>query len=140
MNSILSKYLDKFIVVFINNILFYFRNKQEHEGHLKIILRVLREHQLFSMFGKCNFFKDRIQYLGHVRTKDEILVDPNEMKSITECLFPKNITNIRSFMGITCYYRKFIEGFSKIGYLITSLQKKGKKFDWNEKCEERFNK
>ena len=81
-----------------------------------------------------------IQYLGHVVSKDKISVNPDKIKAIIEWSVPKNVTDIRSFMEITGYYRKFIEGFSKIAYPITSLHKKGKKFDWNDKCMESFNK
>ena len=126
MNNILSNYMNKFVVVFINDILIYSKNEQEHEGHLRIILHVLREQQLYAKFGKCDFFKDKIQYLGHVVSKDGISIDPKKIKAITEWLFPKNVSDIRSFMAITAYYQKFIEGFSKIAYPITSLQKKGK--------------
>ena len=90
---------------------------------------MLREQQLFAKFSKCDFFKDIIQYLGHVVSKYGILVHPDNIKAIIEWHVPKNLTDIRSFMGITGYYRKFIEGFSKIEQPISSLQKKGKKFD-----------
>ena len=103
--------------------------KQEHKEHLKIILQVWTEYQLFVMFRKCGFFNDRIQYVGHVVSNDGISIDPNKIKSITEWPIPNNVTNIRSFMGITGYYRKFVEGFSKISYSITSLPNKGKKFE-----------
>ena len=140
MNKILSKYLDKFVVVFIDDILIYSKNKQEHEEPLRIVLQVLREHKLFDKFRKCDFFEDKIHYLGHVVSKEGILVDPDKIKAIMEWHIPKNVTDIRSFMGIAGYYRKVIEGFSKSAYPIISLQNKGKKFDWNEKCEESFNK
>ena len=100
----------------------------------------LKEQQLFAKFIKCDFFKERIKYLGHVVSNDGISIDPDKSKAITEWSIPKNVTDIISFMGITRYYRKFIEWFSKISYLITSLQKKHKKFDWSEKCTEIFNK
>ena len=129
MNFILSKYLDKFITVVFDDILVYSKNKQEHEEHLKIILQVLREQKLFAKFRKCDLFKDIIQYLGNMVSKYGISVYPNNIKAITEWHVPKNVTDIRSFMGITGYYRKFIEGFSKIAHPVTSLQKKGKKFD-----------
>ena len=139
MNSILSKYLDKFIVVFIDKILVYSKNKQEHGENLKIILQVLRKHLLFSKFSKCDFFKGIIQYLGQVVPKYGILVDLDKIKAITQWFVQKNLTHIRSFMGIMSYYRKFIKVFSKISYPITSLQKKVKKFHWNKKCMENFN-
>ena len=99
-------------------------------------MQELREHQLFAKFSKCDFFKDKIQYLGHVVTKEGISVDPEKIKAIEDWLVPKDITDVRSFMGITGYYQRFIEGFSRIANSITSLQKKGKKFDWNQKCED----
>ena len=123
-NSIVSKYFDKFVVMFIDDILIY-SEKQEHEEHLQIILHVLREQLLFSKFSKCDFFKDKVQY--------GISVDPNKINAITEWHVSKNVTNIISFMGIIGYYHKHIEGFSKIEYHVTSLQKKVKKVDWNEK-------
>ena len=86
---------------------------------------MLRKHLLFSKFSKCDFFKGIIQYLGQVFPKDRILVDPDKIKAITQWFVPKNVTHIRSFMGITRYYKKFIEAFSNIAYPITSLQKKG---------------
>ena len=101
---------------------------------------MLREHQPYAKFSKCNFFKDKIQYLGHVITKEGILVDPKKIKAIEKWLVPKDVTDVQSFMGITSYYRRFIEGFSRIANPITSLQKKGKKFEWNQKCEESFKK
>ena len=104
MNNILSNYLDKFVVVFIGDILIYMKNEQEHEEHLKITLQVLREQQLYAKFNKCDSFKDMIQYLGHVVSKDGISVYPDKIKSITKLLVPRNVTDIRSFMGITGYY------------------------------------
>ena len=80
MNNVLHKYLDKFVVVFINDILIYSKTKKEHEEHLKIILQVLWEHQLYAKFSKCDFFKDKIQYLGHVITRDGISANPDKIK------------------------------------------------------------
>ena len=131
MNNILSDYLDKFVVVFIKEILIYSKNEQEHKGHLKIIMQVLREQQLYEKFSTCDFFEDRIQYLGHAVSKDGISIDLDKINAISELPVPKNLTNIRIFMGITGYYWNFIEGFSNIAYPITSLQKKGKKFEWS---------
>ena len=84
MNTIFSKYLDKFVVVFINDILIYSKTKEEHDEHLQIILQVQREHKLYARFNKCEFFKDKIQYLGHVISKEGILVDPDKIRLIME--------------------------------------------------------
>ena len=84
MNSVLSKYLDKFVVVFINDILIYSKTKEEHDKHLQIILQVLREHKLYAKFSKCEFFKDKIQYLGHVISKEGISMDPGKIREIME--------------------------------------------------------
>ena len=99
---------------------------------------MLREQQIFSKFRKCDLFKERIKYLGHMVSKDGISVDPGKIKAITEWHVPNNVTDIRSFTGMTGYYWKIIEGFSKIAYPINSLQKKGKKFDWSQKMYWKF--
>jgi len=101
-------------------------------------LQVLREHILYAKLSRCDFCKDKIQYLGHMISKDGIAVDPDKIKAIINWHVPRDVSNVRSFIGITSYYRKFIEGFSKIAYPITSLKKKGKKYEWSEKCEESF--
>ena len=105
---------------------------------MQIILRVLREHQLYAKFSKCEFYKDKIQYLGHMISKEGILVDPNKIKPIIELHVPKDVTDARSFMGIIGYYRKFIEGFSNIANSITSLLKKGKKICMGSKVWRKF--
>ena len=87
-------------------------------------MQELRDHQLFAKFSKCDFFKDKIQYLGHVVTKEGISVDPEKIKAIEDWPVPKDVTDLQSFMGITGYYQRFIEGFSRIANPITSLQKK----------------
>ena len=112
-------------MVFINNITIYSNSKEEHEEHLKIVLQELRQHQLYAKFSKCDFFKDKIQYLGHVVTKEGISVDPEKIKAIEKCLVLKDVNDVQLFMGFTCYYQRFIEGFSRIATPITSLQKKG---------------
>ena len=124
MNSVLHKYLDKFVIIFIDDILIYSKNEEEHKEHLKLVLQTLREHKLYAKFSKCEFFQDKVQYLGHVITKEGISMDLDKIRAINDWPIPKDVTGIRSFMGITGYYRRFIEGFSRIAYPITSLQKK----------------
>ena len=90
----MHKYLDKFVVVFIDVIVIYSKYEEEHKEHLKIVLQELREHQLFAKFSKCDFFKDKIQYLGHVVTKEGILVDPKKIKAIEYWPVPKDVTDV----------------------------------------------
>ena len=126
MNNVLSKYLDKFVVVFIDDILIYSKVKEEHDEHLQIILQVLREHKLYAKFSKCEFYKDKIQYLGHVISKEGISIDPDKIKEIIDWLVREDLNDVRSFIGITGYYRKFIEGFLKIPNPIRHYRKREK--------------
>ena len=125
MNNFFSKYLDKFVLVFLDDILVYSKDEEEHEEHLRLTLQVLREHQLYAKLSKCDFYRDRIQYLGHIISEEGISVDPEKIEAITNWPTPRNVTDVRSFMGLAGYYRRFIEGFSKVAHAITSLQKKG---------------
>eukprot|EP00253_Pinus_taeda_P006607 PITA_06607 len=138
MNSVFHQYLDKFVLIFIDDILIYSRNRKEHEEHLRIVLQTLREHQLYGKFSKCDFYKEQIQYLGHIITKEGIAVDPEKIKTIMDWPTPKDVVDIRSFMGLAGYYQRFVEGFSRVAYPITSLQKKGKAFRWTADCQRSF--
>eukprot|EP00253_Pinus_taeda_P012189 PITA_12189 len=138
MNGIFHPYLDQFVLIFIDDILIYSRTIEEHHEHLRIVLQNLREHQLYAKFSKCDFFKAEIQYLGHVITKDGIAVDPEKIKAIMEWPVPKDVADVRSFMGLAGYYRRFVEGFSKVAFPITSLHKKGKLFHWTPNCQKIF--
>eukprot|EP00253_Pinus_taeda_P028992 PITA_28992 len=120
MNRVFHRFLDKFVLIFIDDILIYSRSHEEHKEHLRMVLQTLREHQLYAKFSKCDFFEE-IQYLGHVITKEGIAVDPEKIKTIMEWPMPKDVADIRSFMGLAGYYRRFVEGFSRIAYPITSL-------------------
>jgi hypothetical protein len=130
MNNIFSEYLDKFVVVFIDDILVYSKMEEEHEEHLRIVLQTLRKNKLYANFDKCDFYQKEIQYLGHIISAEGIVVDLEKTKAIREWRIPKDVADIQSFMGITGYYHRFIEGFSRIAYPITSLQKKGTRFNW----------
>ena len=102
MNNVMHKYLEIFLAVFIES-----KSKEEHKEHLKIVLQELQDHQLFAKFSKCDFFKDKIQYLGHVVTKEGISADPKKIKEIEYWPVPKDVTDVQSFMGISDYYRRF---------------------------------
>jgi hypothetical protein len=138
MNKVFMKYLDKFVVVFIDDILIYSKTPEEHEQHLRIVLEELRKNQLYAKFSKCEFWLREVGFLGHVLTQDGIAVDPSKVKAVQEWKQPTNVTEVRSFLGLAGYYRRFIEGFSTIAKPMTQLLKKDKKFDWTEACEKSF--
>lgn len=140
MNNILSEYLNKFVLVFIDDIMAYSRNEEEHKEHLKLVLQTLRENKLYAKFSKCEFYKTIIQYLGHAISKEGLVVDPEKVKSMVNWPIPKDVVVVRSFMELVGYYRRFIEGFFKIAYPITSLQKNGENFEWTVECQKSFDK
>ena len=138
MNGVFRTFLDRFVVVFLDDILIYSRNEKEHEEHLRQVLQKLRENQLFGSLSKCAFFRPEIHYLGHIILGDGVSVDPSKIRAIMDWPAPTSVTQVRSFMGLVGYYRRFIAGFSRLAHPITSLQRKGKKFEWTEKCEVAF--
>jgi hypothetical protein len=138
MNGVFRDYLDTFVIIFLDDILVYSRTEEEHEQHLRMVLQVLRDHQLYAKLSKCSFYQERIHYLGHIISKDGIVVDHEKIESIREWSALRNVMEVRSFMGLVGYYRRFIAGFSKIAHPITFLQRKGKQFHWTEGCEEIF--
>jgi hypothetical protein len=138
MNGVFRNYLDKFVIVFLDDILIYSKSEEEHEKHLRMVLQVLREHQLYAKLSKCSFYQRKIHYLGHIISEEGIVVDPEKIRAIEGWPVPKNVSEVRSFMGLAGYYRIFIEGFSRIAHPITSLQKKGVRFEWTSDCERSF--
>ncbi|GJV41050.1 putative reverse transcriptase domain-containing protein [Tanacetum coccineum] len=124
MNRVCKPYLDKFVIVFIDDILIYSKNKQEHEEHLKLILELLKKEELYAKFSKCEFWIPKVQFLGHVIDSKGIHVDPAKIESIKDWASPKSPTEIRQFLGLAGYYRRFIEGFSKIAKPMTKLTQK----------------
>jgi hypothetical protein len=138
MNSVFMPELDKFVVVFIDDILIYSKNEEEHAKHLWIVLTCLREHQLYAKFSKCAFWLEEIQFLGHVLSANGIVVDPSKVKNILEWEPPTIVHQVRSFLGLAGYYRRFIPDFSKIVKPITSLLKNDTKFNWSSRCNEAF--
>ena len=130
--------LDKFVVVFIDDILVYSQNEEEHVEHLRIVLTQLRDNQLYAKFSKCEFWLNKIPFLGHVLSGDGISVDPTKVQEVLEWKAPTTVTEVRSFLGLAGYYRRFIPDFSKIAKPMTRLLQKDEKFVWTPKCEEAF--
>ena len=138
MNRVFRPYLDRFVIVFIDEILVYSGSREKHAEHLRIVLETLREHQLYAKLSKCQFWLDRVAFLGHIISAEGISVDPQKIEAIVNWKPPTNVTEIRSFLGLAGYYRKFVEGFSKIATPLTRLIRKEEKFIWSDACQHSF--
>ncbi|KAA3469892.1 DNA/RNA polymerases superfamily protein [Gossypium australe] len=140
MNRIFRSYLDKFVVVFIDDILIYSRDEFEHAEHLRTVLQTLRDKKLFAKFSKSEFWLREFRFLGHIISGDGIQVDPSKILAIVEWKPPRNESEVRSFLGLADYYRRFVKGFSMIATPMTNLLQKDVKFEWSEKCQQIFEK
>jgi hypothetical protein len=128
MNGVFREYLDKFIQVFIDDILIYSRTMEEHDEHLRLVLQCLQEQKLYGKLSKCSFYQSKIHYLGHLIFGEGIIVDPTKVEAIMDWPTLTNSMEVHSFMGLAGYYRLFVKGFSKIENPITELKKKNTKF------------
>ncbi|KAL2243599.1 UNVERIFIED_CONTAM: Transposon Tf2-12 polyprotein [Sesamum indicum] len=138
MNRTFQEYLDHFVIVFIDDILVYSKDRDEHEQHLRIVLQILKEKELYAKLSKCEFWVNQVVFLGHVVSGDGVMPDPSKVKAIMEWRVPKNATEVRSFLGLAGYYRRFVEGFSIIAGPLTKLLRKGVEFQWTEQCQQSF--
>ena len=111
MNRVFQPYLDQFVMVFVDDILIYSQSKVEHEDHLRIVLQLLRDHQLYAKFRKCEFWLVEVGFLGHVVSASGMSMDPEKVEAVMSWERPKSVFEIRSFLGLTGYYRRFIEDF-----------------------------
>ena len=114
MNKVFEPYLDNFVVVFVDDILIYSQSEVEHEDHLRIVLQLLRDHQLYAKFSKCEFWLTEVGFFGHVVSASSASVDPGMVKAVMSWERPKSIFEIRSFLGLVGYYRRFIKDFSRL--------------------------
>ena len=138
MNRVFHPYLDQFVVIFIDDILVYSKDAQEHEHQLRIVLQTLRENKLFANLSKCDFWLKEVSFLGHIVSAEGIRVDPVKIEAIVNWKPPRNVTEVRSFLGLAGYYRIFVQGFSVIASSLTRLLRKGVKFEWDDKCQSSF--
>ena len=138
MNRVFQPYLDKFVIVFIDDILVYSRSSEEHKEYLWTVLQTLREKQLYAKFSKCEFWWDQVVLLGHVISRRGIEVDPKKIEVVLKWEPPTNISEICSFLGLAGYYRRFVEGFSILAGPITKLLRQGVKFQWDQHCQRTF--
>nr|GEY21332.1 putative reverse transcriptase domain-containing protein [Tanacetum cinerariifolium] len=138
MNRVCKPYLDKFVIVFIDDILIYSKNKEEHGEHLKTILKLLKDEKLYAKFSKCDFWLNSVQFLGHVIDSSGIHVDPAKIEAIKSWVASTTPTEVRQFLGLAGYYRRFIKEFSLIAKPLTKLTQKNKPFIWGNDEEEAF--
>ena len=138
MNRIFRPYLDQFVIVLFYDILIYTGSGEEHVEHLRIFLQTLREHRLYAKLSKCQFWLDSVAFLGHIVSAEGVSVDLQKVEAILNWKPPSSVTEIKSFLGLEGYYRKFVEGFSKIVAPLTRLTRKEEPFLWSEACQQSF--
>ncbi|KAK1411557.1 hypothetical protein QVD17_38107 [Tagetes erecta] len=137
-NRVCKPYLDKFLIVFIDDILIYSQSEEEHKGHLKLILELLAKEKLYAKFSKCEFWLREVHFLGHVINEQGIQVDPSKIEAVKQWKAPETPTEIRQLLGLASYYRRFIKNFSKIAKPLTTLTQKDIKYIWGPEQEEAF--
>jgi hypothetical protein len=135
MNRMLHEFLDDFVVVFLDDILIYSKTKEEHERHLRLVLGALRKNQFYGKLKKCVFWLSEVAFLGHVINQQGIAVDPKNVAAVVEWERPSSVSEIRSFLGLAGYYRRFVPNFSSIANPLTRLLEKGVLFIWSSDCE-----
>ncbi|XP_055824467.1 uncharacterized protein LOC129892996 [Solanum dulcamara] len=140
MNGVFRPYLDSFVIVFIDDILVYSKTEADHVRHLRLVFQKLREEKLYAKFSKCEFWLDSVTFLGHVVSKEGIRVDPAKIEAVRGWTRPTSPTEIRSFVGLAGYYRRFVHGFSTIAAPLTRLTQKAVDFHWSDECEASFQK
>ncbi|KAL4017951.1 hypothetical protein IC575_021530 [Cucumis melo] len=138
MNRVFKDFLDSFVIVFIDDILIYSKTEAEHEEHLHQVLETLRANKLYAKFSKCEFWLRKVTLLGHVVSSEGVSVDPAKIEAVTNWPRPSTVSEIRSFLGLAGYYRRFVEDFSRIASPLTQLTRKGTPFVWSPACERSF--
>ncbi|KAL4032718.1 hypothetical protein IC575_005799 [Cucumis melo] len=137
-NRVFKYFLDTFVIVFIDDILIYSKTETEHEEHLHQVLETLRANKLYAKFSKCEFWLKKVTFLGHVVSSEGVSVDPAKIEAVTSWPQPSTVSEIRSFLGLEGYYRRFVEEFSRIASPLTQLTRKGTPFVWSPACESSF--
>ena len=125
-------------MVFVDDIFIYSQSEEKHEDHLRIILQALRDHLFYAKFSKCEFWLTKVRFLGHVVSASSVSVDPEKVEALMSWERLKSVFKIRSFLGLTGYYKRFIEDFSRLATSMARLTRKGVKFEWDDLCEKAF--
>ncbi|KAH0700890.1 hypothetical protein KY284_015105 [Solanum tuberosum] len=138
MNRVFKLFLDVFVIVFIDDILVYSRSEEDHANHLRQVLQILCDRKLYAKFSKCEFWLKSMAFLGHIVSDEGIRVDNQKIEAMKNWPRPTTLMEIRSLVGLACYYRRFVEGFSSIVVPLTKLTNKETKFQWSDECERTF--
>ena len=138
MNRVFHDYLDKFIIVFIDDILVYSKTREDHETHLRLALERLQSKKLYAKFSKFKFWVNRVMFLGHIVSEEGVTVDPAKIEAIINWKQPKTVTEVRRFLSLTGYYRRFMEAFARLAGTLTALTRKEHKFCGPNRCEQSF--
>lgn len=138
MKRVFHDYLDQFVVVFIDDILIYSKSQEDHGIYLRKTLKRLHREQLFAKLEKCEFWLDSVSFLGHVIFGERVSIDLEKVKAVVDWTRPTYVHEVRSFLGLTGYYRRFIEGFSKLSGPLTALTWKNVRYLWTDACEKNF--
>ncbi|KAL0537650.1 hypothetical protein IC582_026633 [Cucumis melo] len=138
MNRVFKDFLDSFVIIFIDDILIYSKTKAEHEEHLRQVLETLQANRLYAKFSKCEFWLKKVSFLGHVVSSEGVSVDPAKIEAVTNWPRPSTVIEIRSFLGLAGYYKRFVEDFSRIASPLTQLTRMGTPFVWSPACESSF--
>ena len=137
-NQVFYEYFDQFVIVYLDDIVVYSKTLEEHKVHLKLVFDKLRQNQLYIRKEKCAFAQTCINFLGHVISYGQISMDSVKIKAIKEWKIPTSISDVRSFLGLAKYYRRFVEGFSRRAAPLTELLKKDHPWSWSNKCQMAF--
>ena len=126
--------------MFIDDILVYSKDRENHDTHLRLVIETLRKERLYAKLSKCEFWLRKVSFLGHLVSEEGIRVDPRKIEVIIEWKPPRNVMEVRSFLGLASYYRRFVKGFSLTAAPMMRLLQKNVKFEWSEKCQASFEK
>jgi hypothetical protein len=140
MNDMLRPYVGKFVVVYLDDILIFSKTAEEHLSHLRQVLQTLRENQFYANPKKCDFMKEEISFLGHRVSANGLKVDPEKVRAVADWKVPRDVHGVRSFFGFTNYFRRFIQGYSKMVVPLTDLTRKDMRFIWTSECQGAFEK
>ncbi|CAI7733474.1 unnamed protein product [Closterium sp. NIES-53] len=138
MNDVFREAIGQFVLVYLDDILVYSKTEEEHTQHLKWVLGKLREHKFFAWLWKCHFYKRELEYLGHLVGNDGLKVDPKKLAAVQQWPVPQDVGQVRSFLGLANYFRRFLENYSSVVAPLTALTRKGNAWQWTDQCQKAF--